>query len=43
MTDVAVGQMRRIEFIADEEGDWSFHCYKSHHRMSPALTSTGIE
>jgi FtsP/CotA-like multicopper oxidase with cupredoxin domain len=34
-TDVAVGQMRQIEFIADEEGDWAFHCHKSHHTMNP--------
>ena len=33
-TDVAVGQMRQIEFVADEEGDWSFHCHKSHHTMN---------
>jgi hypothetical protein len=32
-TDVAVGQMRQIEF-ADEEGDWAFHCHKSHHTMN---------
>jgi FtsP/CotA-like multicopper oxidase with cupredoxin domain len=32
-TDVAVGQMRQIEFIADEEGDWALHCHKSHHTM----------
>jgi manganese oxidase len=32
-TDVAVGQMRQIEFLADEEGDWAFHCHKSHHTM----------
>ena len=32
--DVAVGQMRQIEFIADEEGDWAFHCHKSHHTMN---------
>ena len=30
-TDVAVGQMRQLEFIADAEGDWAFHCHKSHH------------
>ena len=24
-TDIAVGQMRQIEFLADEEGDWAFH------------------
>jgi FtsP/CotA-like multicopper oxidase with cupredoxin domain len=33
-TDIAVGQMRAIEFIADEPGDWSFHCHKSHHTMN---------
>jgi hypothetical protein len=32
-TDVAVGQMRQIEFIASELGDWAFHCHKSHHTM----------
>ena len=33
-TDVAVGQMRQLEFVADEEGDWSLHCHKSHHTMN---------
>jgi FtsP/CotA-like multicopper oxidase with cupredoxin domain len=33
-TDVGVGQMRQVEFIADEEGDWAFHCHKSHHTMN---------
>jgi manganese oxidase len=33
--DIAVGQMRQIEFIADEEGDWACHCHKSHHTMNP--------
>jgi hypothetical protein len=33
-TDIAVGQMRQIEFIADEEGDWAMHCHKSHHSMN---------
>ncbi|MBC7730506.1 MAG: copper oxidase [Bacteriovorax sp.] len=33
-TDVAVGQMRQIDFIADAEGDWAFHCHKSHHTMN---------
>ncbi|MFZ6769448.1 multicopper oxidase family protein [Undibacterium sp. Di26W] len=33
-TDIAVGQMRQLEFIADEEGDWSLHCHKSHHTMN---------
>lgn len=33
-TDVAVGQMRQIEFVADALGDWAFHCHKSHHTMN---------
>jgi manganese oxidase len=33
--DVAVGQMRQVELVADEEGDWAFHCHKSHHTMNP--------
>ena len=33
-TDIAVGQMRQIEFVADAEGDWAFHCHKSHHTMN---------
>jgi hypothetical protein len=32
-TDVAVGQMRAIEFDA-AAGDWAFHCHKSHHTMN---------
>ena len=32
--DVAVGQMRAIEFVADAPGDWAFHCHKSHHTMN---------
>jgi manganese oxidase len=33
-TDIAVGQMRQFDFLADEEGDWAFHCHKSHHTMN---------
>jgi len=32
--DVAVGQMRAIEFVADAPGDWAIHCHKSHHTMN---------
>ncbi len=32
--DVGVGQMRAIEFDANEPGDWAFHCHKSHHTMN---------
>jgi FtsP/CotA-like multicopper oxidase with cupredoxin domain len=33
-TDVAVGQMRAIEFDATDPGDWAFHCHKAHHTMN---------
>jgi FtsP/CotA-like multicopper oxidase with cupredoxin domain len=32
-TDVAVGQMRALEFDA-VAGDWAIHCHKSHHVMN---------
>ena len=32
--DVPVGAMRAFEFVADEPGDWAFHCHKSHHTMN---------
>ena len=32
--DLAVGQMRAIEFDATDPGDWAFHCHKSHHTMN---------
>jgi FtsP/CotA-like multicopper oxidase with cupredoxin domain len=32
--DCAVGQMRAIEFTADNPGDWAMHCHKSHHTMN---------
>jgi FtsP/CotA-like multicopper oxidase with cupredoxin domain len=33
-TDVPVGAMRALEFVADEPGDWAMHCHKSHHTMN---------
>jgi len=33
-TDIGVGQMRAIEFVADALGDWALHCHKSHHTMN---------
>ncbi|HEX6636323.1 MAG TPA: multicopper oxidase domain-containing protein, partial [Steroidobacteraceae bacterium] len=33
-TDVPVGAIRAIEFVADNPGDWAFHCHKSHHVMN---------
>jgi FtsP/CotA-like multicopper oxidase with cupredoxin domain len=45
--DIAVGQMRQVEFVADEPGDWAFHCHKSHHTMGPmgheVPTMIGVE
>jgi hypothetical protein len=32
--DLGVGQMRAIEFVADNPGDWAFHCHKTHHTMN---------
>jgi FtsP/CotA-like multicopper oxidase with cupredoxin domain len=32
-TTISVGQVRDIEFIANE-GDWSLHCHMSHHTMN---------
>ena len=33
-TNVPTGAARDIEFIADAEGDWAFHCHKVHHLMN---------
>ncbi|HYV49163.1 MAG TPA: copper oxidase [Myxococcaceae bacterium] len=32
--NVPPGTTRDIEFVAGEEGDWSFHCHKAHHAMN---------
>jgi len=32
--DVPVGSIRAVDFVADAEGDWAFHCHKSHHTMN---------
>ncbi|WP_083901284.1 multicopper oxidase family protein [Azospirillum sp. B4] len=31
---VPVGTTRTVEFVADNPGDWAFHCHKSHHAMN---------
>jgi FtsP/CotA-like multicopper oxidase with cupredoxin domain len=31
---IGVGQMRDYEFIADNPGDWAFHCHMAHHTMN---------
>ena len=46
---VAPGETRDIEFIANNPGDWAFHCHKSHHVMNqmqhdlPNLTGMRVE
>jgi FtsP/CotA-like multicopper oxidase with cupredoxin domain len=32
--DLPVGAIRAVEFIANNPGDWAFHCHKSHHTMN---------
>src|SRR6266850_138611 len=32
--NVPVGATRDIELVADNPGDWAFHCHKSHHTMN---------
>ena len=32
--DMPVGAVRAFEFVADNPGDWAFHCHKSHHVMN---------
>lgn len=32
--NVSPGQTRDIEFVADNPGDWAFHCHKVHHTMN---------
>ena len=32
--DVPPGATRDIEFVADNPGDWAFHCHKNHHVMN---------
>ena len=32
--EVAPGQTRTIEFVADAEGDWPMHCHRRHHPMN---------
>jgi len=32
--NVPVGTTRDIEWVADNPGDWAFHCHKSHHVMN---------
>lgn len=44
---IGVGQMRDIEFIATEPGDWALHCHMAHHTMGPmghdVPNATGVD
>jgi FtsP/CotA-like multicopper oxidase with cupredoxin domain len=32
--DVPVGAIRAFDVVADNPGDWAFHCHKTHHTMN---------
>jgi hypothetical protein len=32
--NVPPGTTRTVQFVADNPGDWPFHCHKSHHAMN---------
>jgi FtsP/CotA-like multicopper oxidase with cupredoxin domain len=32
--DIPPGTTRDLEFVADNPGDWAFHCHKTHHTMN---------
>jgi manganese oxidase len=32
--DVPVGAIRAFDMVADNPGDWAFHCHKTHHAMN---------
>jgi hypothetical protein len=32
--DVPVGSIRAFEVVANNPGDWAFHCHKTHHAMN---------
>jgi FtsP/CotA-like multicopper oxidase with cupredoxin domain len=32
--NVPVGSTANMEFVADNPGDWAFHCHKAHHTMN---------
>jgi FtsP/CotA-like multicopper oxidase with cupredoxin domain len=32
--EVGSGTTRAVEFVADNPGDWAFHCHKNHHTMN---------
>jgi manganese oxidase len=32
--NIPPGTTRTVEFVADNPGDWAFHCHKNHHTMN---------
>jgi FtsP/CotA-like multicopper oxidase with cupredoxin domain len=38
---VGVAQARDIEFVADNPGDWHFHCHLPHHMMNQMASMVG--
>jgi FtsP/CotA-like multicopper oxidase with cupredoxin domain len=38
---VGVGQVREFEFIANNPGDWMFHCHMFHHTMNHMVSGVG--
>jgi FtsP/CotA-like multicopper oxidase with cupredoxin domain len=38
---VGVAQARDIEFVANNPGDWHFHCHLPHHMMNQMVTMVG--
>jgi FtsP/CotA-like multicopper oxidase with cupredoxin domain len=39
--NVPVGTTRDIEFVADNPGDWHFHCHLPHHMMNQMVSMVG--
>jgi hypothetical protein len=38
---VAVAQVREVEFIANNPGDWALHCHMFHHMMNHMIAPAG--
>jgi len=38
---VGVAQARDVEFVADNPGDWHFHCHLPHHMMNQMVSMVG--
>jgi FtsP/CotA-like multicopper oxidase with cupredoxin domain len=38
---VGVAQARDVEFVANNEGDWHFHCHLPHHMMNQMVSMVG--